>query len=68
MQFAVLLIYTVNALRINCFTSAQQTFPIYVILVFDVTLVVLFSNFYIQAYLSKNEAISNTENYNQKID
>lgn len=68
MQFAVLLMYTVNALRINCFTGAQQTFPIYVILVFEVTLVVLFSNFYIQAYLSKNEAISNTENYNQKID
>lgn len=68
MQFAVLLIYTVNALRINCFTGTQQTIPIYVIFVFNVTLVVLFSNFYIQAYLTKNESISNTENYNQKID
>lgn len=68
MQFAVLLIYTVNALRINCFSGIQQSFPIYVILVFEITLVVLFINFYIQAYLKKNEVISNNENYNLKID
>lgn len=61
-QFVVLVIYATNALRINCFENVQQTILIYATATFAVTLVVLFSNFYIQTYFKKENEVGCTSN------
>ncbi|XP_068703406.1 very long chain fatty acid elongase 4-like isoform X2 [Montipora foliosa] len=61
-QFVLLLIYGTNALRINCFENVQQTILIYATATFAVTLVVLFSIFYIQTYFKKENEVGCTSN------
>ena len=55
-QFLILLIYMANALRMNCFGGFQETMTVYFTAAFTSGLAFLFGNFYIQAYLKKNEA------------
>ena len=54
-QFLILLIYMVNALRMNCFGGFPETMTVYFIAAFNFVLAFLFGNFYIHAYLKKNE-------------
>ena len=55
-QFLTLLIYMANALRMNCFGSFPETMTVIFTSAFTFVLAFLFGNFYIQAYLKKNEA------------
>ena len=51
-QFVAILVYIISALYIDCGFSRNQ---LYLTGVYLVTLIVLFSNFYIQSYLEKNK-------------
>ncbi|XP_029211094.2 elongation of very long chain fatty acids protein 4-like isoform X1 [Acropora millepora] len=55
-QFLILLIYMANALRMNCFGGFPEAMTVYFTAAFTFVLAFLFGNFYIQAYLKKNEA------------
>jgi len=60
-QFVVVVIYIINALRIDCGYSRNQ---LYITWVYCITLIILFGKFYIQSYINKSD--SNGNNNNQK--
>lgn len=60
-QFVVIVTYIINALRIDCGYSRNH---LYIAWVYCITLIILFSKFYIQSYINKSD--SNDNNNNQK--
>lgn len=59
-QFVAVQIYIINALRIDCGYSRNQ---LYLTWSYLVTLIILFSNFYIKSYRNKN---NNKDNPSEK--
>lgn len=59
-QFVVVQIYIVNALRIDCGYSRNQ---LYLTWSYLVTLIILFGNFYVKSYRTKN---NNKDGFSEK--
>lgn len=59
-QFVVVQIYIVNALRIDCDYSRNQ---LYLTWSYLVTLIILFGNFYVKSYRTKN---NNKDGFSEK--